>query len=196
MQTIDEGTCEESEDHSGSELSTVEEGASTSVKGNEKGKVSALHTVLFGKLCVTFAPMQKSTVKKKVQKRNETVYCANLRDAMRNNLPLRANRRGVIFNSEGERPSFAIDELFRYRRMGLSYKQIGKKLGIDPDRENVIRVYKALCEEAEELPSIEDIDAPSKVTPPTPLWYMFDSKLEAIAQTALPNPIDVKKVKP
>ena len=66
--------------------------------------------------------------------------------------------------------------------MGLSYKQISKKLGIDPDRENVIRVYRALCDEAEEgLPSIEEIDAPSKVTPPTPLWYMFDSELEAVA---------------
>ena len=104
--------------------------------------------------------MQNKTVKKKVQrKRTETTYCANLRDAMRNNLPLRANRRGVIFNSNGERPSFAIDELYRNRRMGLSYKQIGKKLGIDPDRENVIHVYKALCEEAEEelhVPPIED----------------------------------------
>lgn len=116
---------------------------------------------------------------------------------MRNNLPLRANRRGVIFNSDGERPTFTIDELFRNRRMGLSYKQIGKKLGIDPDRENVIRVYRALCDEAEEeLPSIEDIDAPSKVTPPTPLWYLFDSELEAVAQTAIPNPIDVKNMKP
>ena len=72
--------------------------------------------------------MQKSTVKKKVQKRNETVYCAHLRDAMRNNLPLRANRRGVIFNSEGERPSFALDELFRYRRMGCHTSKLGKSL--------------------------------------------------------------------
>ena len=141
--------------------------------------------------------MQKKTVKKIQRKRTETTYCTNLRDAMRNNLPLRANRRGVIFNSDGERPSFAIDELYRNRRIGLSYKQIGKKLGIDPDRENVIHVYKALREEAEEeLPSIEDIDAPSKVTPPTPLWYLFDSELEAIAQTALPNPVDIKNVKP
>ena len=105
---------------------------------------------------------------------------------MRRDLPLRASRRGIIFNSDGEMPSFTIDELFRNRR---SYKQIGKKLGNDPDKENVLRVYKALCEEAE-LPSIEEIDALSKVTPPTPLWYLFDSELEAIAQTALPNPVE------
>ena len=56
----------------------------------------------------------------------------------------------------------------------------------------VVHNRLVLCEEVEELPSIEDIDAPSKVTPPTPLWYLFDSELEAVAQTALPNPIDIK----
>ena len=91
--------------------------------------------------------IQKGTAKKKVQKKTETTYCAGLRDAMRNNLPLRANRRGVILTSDGERPSFTIDKLSRNRRMGLSYKQIGKKLGIDPDRyiEQYVMKLKKSC---------------------------------------------------
>ena len=68
-----------------------------------------------------------------MQKKSETTYCAGLRAAMQNYLPL---RRGVISIFHISRSA---------RNLGLTQTE------------------KALCDEAEEeLPSIEDIDAPPR----------------------------------
>lgn len=76
------------------------------------------------------------------------------------------------------------------RKLGLSYKQIGRKLGIDCHKEDVIQVYKALGN------NIEAVKAPAKVSPPTPLWYLFDSEKELIKDHILPSQTDVKQLLP
>ena len=74
--------------------------------------------------------------------------------------------------------------------MGLSYKQIGKKLGIDSHKEDVIQVFEAVgC-------NILGIKAPAKVSPPTPLWYLFESERELIKHHILPSNTDVKQLLP
>lgn len=74
--------------------------------------------------------------------------------------------------------------------MGLSYKQIGKKLGIDSHKEEVIQVYKSLGID------IETVHAQAKVAPPTALWYLFDSEREVIKSEILPSPMHVKELLP
>lgn len=83
--------------------------------------------------------------------------------------------------SQAEKPTFTYAEFLKNRRMGLSYKQIGKKLGIDPSKEEVMTVYSTLNEGLEGgLTSVESIKAPTRIQPPTPLWFLFDSELDLI----------------
>jgi hypothetical protein len=72
----------------------------------------------------------------------------------------------------------------------LSYKQIGRKLGIDPHKEDVIQVYTALGVD------IQQVKGLSKVTPPTPLWYLFDSEREIIKDSLLPSTSSVLQLLP
>ena len=81
--------------------------------------------------------------------------------------------------------------------MGLSYKQIGKKLGNDPSKEEVLTVYNVIHEGLEgNLPDVATIKAPSRVQPTTPLWFLFDSELDLIAKHALPSAADVLQHSP
>lgn len=102
---------------------------------------------------------------------------------------LYANRRG-IHSACDIKPKITVSELIRYRKIGLSYKQIGRKLGIDCHKEDVIQVYKVLGS------NIEEVKAPAKVSPPTPLWYLFDSEKELIKDYLLPSQTDVKQLLP
>ena len=80
--------------------------------------------------------------------------------------------------------------MIKQRRLGLSYKQIGRKLGIDPHKEDVIQVYTALGID------VEQVSGPAKVTPPTPLWYLFDSEREVIKNCVLPSTADILQLLP
>ncbi len=74
------------------------------------------------------------------------------------------------------------------KQLGLSYKKIGKKIGIDPIKEEVLAVYGCFCEHDPSLNPIESIKAAAKVHSPSPLWFLFDSELNVIANTAIPDP--------
>lgn len=76
------------------------------------------------------------------------------------------------------------------KKIGLSYKQIGKKLGIDSHKDEVLQVYHSLGAD------VETIKAPAKVSPPTPLWYFFDSERELIGRHILPSQMDFKSLLP
>lgn len=110
---------------------------------------------------------------------------------MKTKQELHANRRGIVpLHSPSDKPAITTSELIRMRKLGTSYKQIGRKVGIDCHREDVIQVYTALgCK-------IESVKAPSKVSPPTPLWYLFDSEKELIKDHILPSKTDVKQLLP
>ena len=43
---------------------------------------------------------------------------------------------------------------------------------------------------------VEQVSGPSKVTPPTPLWYLFDSEREVIKNCALPSTADILQLLP
>ena len=65
------------------------------------------------------------------------------------------------------------------RKIGLFYKQIGKKLGVDPRKEEIVKVYKAV--------DVATTDKINKSSPPTPLWYLFNSELDVVS-SSLPKP--------
>ena len=112
--------------------------------------------------------------------------------ALQNKQPIRANRRGIVpLHSDSEKPSFTISEMYKMCKAGLSFKMIGKKIGIDPSREEVLGVYEVFYDHEDGLLDIEAVQAPSKINPPTPLWYMFESELDVVAANAIPDPADI-----
>ena len=71
---------------------------------------------------------------------------------------LLANRRGIVSHfKDQEKPSFSAEELIENRRRGISFSSIGKKLGIDNTKEEVLRVF-AVMECDETLPDISEVD--------------------------------------
>ena len=55
---------------------------------------------------------------------------------------------------------------------------MGKKLGIDSTKEEVVNVFKVLKESDNSLADAEDIETSALKAYPTPLWFMFNSELE------------------
>ena len=107
---------------------------------------------------------------------------------MANKKPLTANRRGVVYNFGGnEKPYFTAEELVENRRRGISYSSIGKKLGIDNTKDEVLCVFKVMKECDDTLPDVREEEHPMVKSYPTPLWYMFNSELEIIAKECVPN---------
>ena len=110
---------------------------------------------------------------------------------MKDKIAIHANRRGIVpLQSTSDKPVITVSELMYMKKIGLSYKQIGKKLGIDRHKEDVLQVYKSLGAD------VQSIKAPAKVTPPTPLWYLFESERDAIKKCMLPSQADVKQLLP
>ncbi len=106
---------------------------------------------------------------------------------------LRANRKGLVpQDCASEKPMFTVAELYKIKRLGLLYK-IGKKIGIDPTKEEVLAVYDCFCKHDPNLNPIESIKAAAKVHPPSPLWFLFDSELDVIANTAIPDPMQSRR---
>ena len=96
--------------------------------------------------------------------------------SMLSNEPLKANRHGVValmFTSE--KPVISAEELIENRRRGMSYASIGKKLGIDPSKEEVLSVYKILKEVGDDFSDVESED----ITVP--------KQLDVIAQVSVPD---------
>ena len=61
----------------------------------------------------------------------------------------------------------------------------------------MLTVYKVLHENLEgDLPAVESVTSPSRVSPCTPLWYMFHSELDQIANCALPSEADLLQGNP
>ena len=95
-------------------------------------------------------------------------------------------------NSESQKPTFTTSELLHNRWLGLSYKQIGKKLGIDPSKEEVLTVFNVIQKQSnDQFLNVEQIKAPSKISPPTPLWFAWSSELETISSSAFPSAADL-----
>ena len=119
----------------------------------------------------------------------ETAFVRNLRTSICNKKPLRVNRRGLVkLNEEVEKPAFSANELYRNRQRGLSCKAIAKKIGVDTSKDEVVqisRVLKTGC--GKKMPDIESIKTPYKRVLPTPLWYLWESELEVIEESALPS---------
>ena len=100
---------------------------------------------------------------------------------------LHCNRRGVVPMSSGiEKPTIGVEELLSNRRRGLSYASIGRKLGIDPSKEEVLHVFKVLKDDAG-TPDIEGVPVAAVKQYPTPLWYLWNSELNIIADHAIPS---------
>ena len=101
---------------------------------------------------------------------------------------LHANRRGIVSNfSENEKPSFTAEELIENRRRGISYSSIGKKLGIDNTKDEVLCVYEVMKQCDATLPDVGSEEHPMVKTYPTPLWYMFNSELDIVAKESVPD---------
>ena len=122
--------------------------------------------------------MQKQKDKKMPVKSHETMYIRTLKSCIKDKELLRTNRCGLVpWNDDQDKPTFALDELHRNRKHGLSYKAIAKKIGIDTSKEDVLAIPKVL-ESGGSLPSIEYISTPYRRSLPSPLWFLWDSELE------------------
>ena len=131
--------------------------------------------------------MQKQKDKKIPVKTHETMYIRTLKSCVKDKELLRTNRRGLVpLNDDQDKPTFALDELHRNRKRGLSYKAIAKKIGIDTSKEDVLAISRVL-ESGGSLPSIESISTPYRRSLPSPLWFLWDSELEIIKKSALPS---------
>ena len=68
---------------------------------------------------------------------------------------LHANQRGVVSNfSKNEKPSFTVEELIENHRRGISYSSIGKRLGIDNTKDEVLCVYEVMKQCDATLPDV------------------------------------------
>lgn len=108
------------------------------------------------------------------------------------NEPLKANRRGiVVLSSTSEKPVISAEELLENCRGGMSYASISKKLGIDPSKEEVLSVFKILKEVGDDFLDVESEDIIVPKQYPTPLWFMWNSELDVIAQASVPDVNDI-----
>lgn len=122
-------------------------------------------------------------------------YPLSLKKSVEEHKSLHANRRGIVpLHGYSDKPTVTPSELIQFRRLGLSYKQIGKKLGVDPHNEDVLQVYHAI-QDATGL-DVENVQGPSKVSPTNPLWYTFESERDVIASSVLPGKDDVLNLFP
>ena len=120
----------------------------------------------------------------------QKVFPQKVKSLMVQKESLVVSRRGIVSHfNDVEKPSFSPEELFEYRRRGISFSCIGKKLGIDNTKEEVLNVFTIMKECDASLPDISQIDkeCPMVKNFPTPLWFMFDSELEILAQESVPS---------
>ena len=73
-------------------------------------------------------------------------------------------------------------QLLENRRRGMSYASIGKKLGIDPSKDEVLNIYRAIKEAAPETPDVEKENVTVLKHYPTSLWFLWKSKADIIAK--------------
>ena len=101
---------------------------------------------------------------------------------------LHCNRRGIEgLSSSSEKPSLSVEELLENRRRGMSYVSLGKKLGIDPSKDEVLNVFRVIREVAPDTPVIEGEEVTTPKQYPTPLWYLWKSEMDIIAKECTPK---------
>ena len=90
---------------------------------------------------------------------------------------------GELYQSSGsEKPSLSVEELLENRRRGMSYASIGRKLCIDPSKDEVLNIYRAIKEAAPETPDVEKENVTVLKHYPTPLWFLWKSEADIIAK--------------
>ena len=118
----------------------------------------------------------------------EKAYPTTVKSAVGANDILRCNRRGIVSLSSGsEKPSLSVEELLENRRRGMSYASIGRKLGIDPSKDEVLNIYRAIKEAAPETPDVEKENVTVLKHYPTPLWFLWKSEADIIAKECAVN---------
>ena len=134
--------------------------------------------------------MQVSEDKRKTG--TDKAFPQKVKSLMSKKESLLASRRGIVDNfHEQEKPSFSPEELIANRKRGISFSCIGKKLGIDNTKGEVLNVFTVMKECDGTLPDVQEVQTPSLRNYPTPLWYLFDSELDIIARESVP---DIKKI--
>jgi len=69
----------------------------------------------------------------------------------------------------------------------MSYASIGRKLGTDPSKDEVLNVYRAIREVAPETADIEAERVTVLKHYPTPLWYLWKRECDIIAKESIPS---------
>ena len=113
----------------------------------------------------------------------EKAYPTTVKSAVGGNDILRCNRRGIVSLSSGsEKPSLSVEELLENRRRGMSYASIGRKLGIDPSKDEVLNIYRAIKEAAPETPDVEKENVTVLKHYLSPLWFLWKSEADIVAK--------------
>ena len=94
------------------------------------------------------------------------------------------NRRGIVHpRADSDKPVFTVtaSELIEQRHLGLSFKQIGRKLGIDPHKGDVLQVslkFKLiLCSECRGAPPLDFPLYQTWLTRPSKYLYLRETWL-------------------
>ena len=90
---------------------------------------------------------------------------------------LLASRR---YSFHEQKPSFSPEELIANRKHGVSFSCIGKKLGIDNTKGEVLNMFTVMKECDNTLPDMKKVQSPALRSYLTPLWYLFDSELDIL----------------
>jgi len=86
-----------------------------------------------------------SDVQRQRKSRTEKAYPNTVKSAIANKDMLQCNHCGIVSLSSGsEKPSMSVEELLENRRRGMSYASKGRTLGIDPSKDEVLNVYRAI----------------------------------------------------
>ena len=118
----------------------------------------------------------------------DKAFPQRIKSLMEQNECLLANRRGNVENlNEQEKPTFYPEELIANRKRGLSFSCIGKKLGIDNTKGEVLNVFTVMKDIDNTLTNVENVECPIVRSLPTPLWYLFESELDIIAKESVPD---------
>ena len=118
-------------------------------------------------------------------------YPNTVKSAITNKDLLRCNRRGI----GSEKPSVSIEELLENSRWGTSYSSVDRKLAIDPSKDEVFNVYRAIRgrfrhtrhdSDTQDIEK-EDVTVPKLKHYPTPLWFLWRSEADIIVRNAFPS---------
>ena len=95
-------------------------------------------------------------------KMSDKTFPQKVKSLMLKKYSLLANHRVIVDNfHEQEKPSFSPENLIANRKRGMSFSCIGKKLGIDNTKGEVLNVFTVMKECDDTLTDVQEVQHPA-----------------------------------